>query len=246
MVGAALPASALGLPSFGRETATFRVIVEGSGWAQRQVDGDGSNGACQVSASTTSNETYEYFRGKGVTVMFTRFKGVPKSPMILRRLGQRDFRPTFNVRGWYLDSASGFARREGPSSLCLPVNEEVGDETECTRKIHRPVDMALNMAANELVLELADQELTRLPGTGCGSNAVETMSGWPLLGWQGFPALEPQPVAPGLVFGRKSRFVIRYRGEDSEAVDSPNPAFLGRVRETGQHEAIVRFVRVSQ
>src|SRR5690242_1942407 len=179
MVSAMLPASALGVPNFGRQTATFRVIIEGSGNAFRQVDGDGSTGVCQVSASTTSHEDYEYFRGKGVTVVFTRFKGIPKSPMILRRVGQRDFRPTFNVQGWYLDRANGFAAREG-SSVCVPVSEQVGDEAECNRKIHRGVEMALNLADGKLVLELADSELTRLPGSGCGSNTVETMSGWPL------------------------------------------------------------------
>lgn len=245
MVGAAVPASALGAATFGREAATFRVVVEGSGVANRLVDGDGTNGVCQVSASTNSGETYEYFRGKGVTVMVTRFKGIPKSPLIMRRLGQRSFRPTFNVQGWYQGSADGFARRDGPAS-CLPVNEKVGDETECNRKIRRGVEMALNLAGGKLVLELADQELTRLPGKGCGSNAVETMSGWPLLGWGGFPELEPEPLAPGLVFGRKNSFVIRYTGDDSELVDSPNPVFLGRAREFGQHDAVVRFVRLTQ
>lgn len=55
-------------------------------------------------------------------------------------------------------------------------------------RINRAVDIALSLAGNKLVLEPADQELTRLPAKGCVPNSVETMSGWPLLGWVGSPA----------------------------------------------------------
>lgn len=232
------------MPSFGRETAKFRVVIEGSGRATHSVSVDGTNGPCQITSRTESREEFEYFRGKGVTVLFTRFKGIPNSPIIMRRIGQRDFRPVFNVRGWYEDEASGQASRSGDANLCIPLTEKVGDERECNRKIHRPIDMALTLSGRKVVLEMADPELTRLPGAGCGSNSIETLSGWPLIGWGGFAELEPEPLRPGLIFGNKGGFVIRYEGTDENKVDSPNPAFTGRSLDRGEHNAVVRFIRI--
>lgn len=55
------------------------MIVEGMGTATREVDGDGSNGLCRVSSHTQTTESYEYGCGKGLAVVFKRFRGVPHS-----------------------------------------------------------------------------------------------------------------------------------------------------------------------
>ena len=146
------------------QKAFFDVVVEGTGAAHQVVDGDGTNGVCHVHSSTSSNETYEYGRGKGVRVVFRRFRGIPNSPVLLTRAGRRAG-ATFNVRGSFTGTASGTATREGPA-VCIPATETVGDETQCGKKIGRAVDMGLGYAEGELGLEVAGDSLPRLPGSG--------------------------------------------------------------------------------
>lgn len=224
------------------QKAVFDVIVEGSGAAHQVVDVDGTNGLCQVHSSTQSNETYEYVRGRGVRVVFKRFRGIPNSPVLLTRAGRRAG-AEFNVRGSVLNTASGSATREGPAE-CLPATETVGDEPQCGRKSGRATDMGLLYSEGKLGFEIAGDALPRLPGGGCGSNTIETMSGSPLFGWEGFPDLKPKELPASRIFGRKSAFVVRLGGTGRVQHDSPIPAFDGRALNTGRHNAVVRFVRV--
>ena len=232
-------------PPFRTQTAVFRVVVEGSGNAHRQVDGDGSNGVCSVVSHTESDETYEYGRGTGLSVMFTRFRGIPRSPLLMKRVGRRSPRVTFNVRGSYRDTATGSATRSGDPVQCQPLTEMAGDESECNRRIRRPLDMALTWDGRKLGLEMADPELTRLPGAGCGSNSIETMSGWPMLGWMSFPDLEPKKLPAQRIFGSRRAFKLELTsGLERDRVESPNPAFQGAALDSGKHDAVVRFIRI--
>jgi hypothetical protein len=232
-------------PPFRTQKAVFRVVVEGSGDAHRRVDGDGSNGVCNVVSHTESDENYEYGRGIGLSVVFTRFRGIRHSPILMKRVGRRSPRVTFNVRGWYRTTASGSATRSGDPVQCQPVTDTAGDELECNRRIHRPLDMALTWDGRKLGLEMADPELTRLPGGGCGSNSVETLSGWPLHGWMGFPALEKKKVPAYVIFGSRRVFKRELTsGFVEERTDSPNPAFQGAALDSGRHNAFVRFIRI--
>jgi hypothetical protein len=232
-------------PPFRTAKAVFRVVVEGSGDAHRRVDGDGSNGPCHIVSHTESDEQYEYGRGQGLSVVFTRFVGVPRSPVLMKRVGRRSPRVTFNVRGWYRDTASGSATRSGDPVLCQPLTDMAGDESECNRRIRRPLDMALTWDGRKIGLEMADPELTRLPGAGCGSNSIETMSGWPVLGWMGFPALEKKRLPVARIFVARRPFKVELTsGFEEQRVDSPNPVFQGAALDSGRHNAVVRFIRV--
>lgn len=249
LLGCAVTASASSYaaptPPFRTQKAVFRVVVEGSGDAHRRVDGDGSNGICTVVSHTESDENYEYGRGKGLSVVFTRYRGIPDSPVLMKRVGRRSPRVTFNVRGWYRDTASGSATRSGNPVQCQPMTDTAGDELECNRRIHRPLDMALTWDGKKLGLEMADGELTRLPGAGCGSNSIETLSGWPMLGWMSFPRLERKRLPGYVIFGSRRAFKRELTsGFEEERTDSPNPAFQGAALDSGRHNAVVRFIRI--
>ena len=232
-------------PPLRTQKAVFRVVVEGSGDSHRQVDGDGSNGVCTVVSHTESDETYEYGRGQGLSVVFTRFRGIPRSPVLMKRVGRRSPRVTFNVRGSYRDTANGSATRSGDPVQCQPLTETVGDESECNRHIRRPLDMALTWDGTKLGLEMADPDLTRLPGGGCGSNSIETLSGWPMLGWMSFPELERKKVPSHRIFGSRRAFKVELTsGLERDRTESPNPAFQGVALDSGRHNAVVRFIRV--
>lgn len=232
-------------PGVKTQKAVFKVVVEGSGDAHRQVDGDGSNGVCTVVSHTESDESYEYGRGTGLSVVFTRFRGIRRSPVLMKRVGRRSPRVTFNVRGSYRDTASGSATRSGDPVQCQPLTEMAGDESECNRRIRRPLDMALTWDGRKLGLEMADPELTRLPGAGCGSNSIETLSGWPMLGWMSFPDLERKKLPAYRIFGSQHAFKVKLRsGFEEDRFESPNPAFQGAALDSGTHDAIVRFIRI--
>ena len=233
-------------PGVKTQKAQFRVVVEGSGFGHRQVDGDGSNGICQVVAHTESDEDYEYKRGQGLAVVFTRFRGVPNSPVLMKRVGRRSPQVIFNVRGSYRGTAQGSATRSGDPVQCQPLTEAVGDESECNRRIQRPLDMAITWDGDDkLGLEMADQELTRLPGAGCGSNSIEPLSGWPMLAWQSFPKLKPKPLPARRIFGSRRAFKIELTsGLQRERTESTHPAFQGAALDSGKHDAVVRFIRI--
>ena len=246
LLGCAVTAAAShAAPTLRTQKAVFKVVVEGRGDAHRQVDGDGSNGVCTVVSHTESDEDYEYGRGTGLSVVFTRFRGIPRSPVLMKRVGRRTPRVTFNVRGSYRGTANGSATRSGDPVQCQPLTEAVGDESECNRRIRRPLDMALTWDGASLGLEMADAELTRLPGAGCGANSIEPLSGWPMLGWMTFPDLEPKKLPATRIFGSRRAFKVELTsGLERERNASTHPAFQGAALDSGKHDAVVRFIRI--
>jgi hypothetical protein len=66
-----------------------------------------------------------------------------------------------------------------------------------------------------------------------------------MLGWERFPELDPALIKPRLIFGHSNGFAVRFHSEDDDQTDSPNPTFQGRARDVGEHEATVRFTRVT-
>jgi hypothetical protein len=223
--------------------ARFRVVVEGDGTASREASADGSNGACQVTTRTESSEEYEYGRGRGLEVVFTRIRRRRTTTVFLTRAGRRTLGAVFNVRGWYRVTASGQASRSGdPPEVCQPTTEKVGDETDCNRRLPAAVNVGLFYTGGQLRLE-AQGERTRLPR--CGSNSIETLSQAPLFGWAGFPETEREPLPASRIFGRKRAFlVVLVSGEARTQTDSPIPQFPGRALDTGQQRVIVRFIRL--
>jgi hypothetical protein len=112
------------------------------------------------------------------------------------------------------------------------------------RKKAAGLDMALTYQGAKLGLELYN-ELSRLPGAGCGSDSIETASGWPLLGWFGFPDVHPRRVGARRIFGHRHAFVLELAsGQVRQETESPIPGFPIRVIDEGNHRATVRFIRV--
>ncbi len=225
----------------GAEKAVFDVIVEGQGGAYRRVDGEGSNGVCQISSGTVTNEAYEYGRGRGLRVVFTR---LGRRAVLIKRAGRRSPLVTFNVRGSVTSRAEGQATRSGPVP-CAATTETVGDEAGCGRK-PRAIDYGLAYARGKLTLALAGDVTPPLPSPKlCGANGVESMSGPPVYGWFGPPELKPGDLPARRIFGSRRAFRVSLTADDvRKQFDSPNPAFGLRALEEGQHSAIVRFVRV--
>lgn len=227
-------------------TETFDVIVEGEGSASRQVDGDGNSGICSISSHTASAERYEYGRGRGLRVVFTKLGTGRGSVVLMKRAGRRLPGVDFNVRARLDASAQGEAKRFGPVP-CEPTTEQVGDERGCGKGLRRSATWALGYARGNLSLDVKEDQLPPLPGSGvsCGTNGVETFSQQPVFGWFGPPELKPAALPKRLIFGSRRAFVSRLSsGEIQRQFDSPNPAFAARALETAEHRAVVRFIRV--
>jgi len=229
-------------------TETFDVIVEGEGSASRRVDGDGNSGICSITSHTVSVERYEYGRGRGLRVVFTKLGAGRQSAVLMKRAGRRLPGVTFNVRAKLDASAQGEAKRFGPAP-CQPTTEQVGDERGCGRGLRRAANWALGYAQGKLSLDVKDDPIPPLPGSGagCGMNGVETFSQQPVFGWFGPPQLKRTPLPRRLIFGSRRAFVVRLSSGDIEKqFDSPNPAFAARALENAEHRAVVRFIRVRQ
>lgn len=229
------------------QKAAFELIVEGDGVAGQTANGSGSNGPCQISTSTSSGQVYEYGRGKGVDVVFTRYKFPGGPPLVLLKRKGQNQGVLFTVVGSYENSATGSAIRSGSQPTCNPTSETVGDEEECGKKAPRRTNLFLNTTfGGELELG-ASVSSPSLPGFGCGANGVETISGSPLYGWPSFPVLEPEPIPENKIFGKKAKDKFKVPFEaipiNEEAFYTVGSAFEIRTVNTGQHSAVARFIR---
>jgi len=223
------------------DQAAFKLVVEGSGDSQQSVTGSGSNGVCDIATSTESRQGFEYGRGKGVRVVFNKYKlrGAPPLVLVKGKLGKR-----FTVVGSYENDASGGASRSGPNPPCVPVNETVGDEKDCgSSGVKRTI---VNLASTFVgKLELVPVNASPgSPGKGCGSNGVETISGTPYYGWPYFAPLKREPIPVAKIFGKKKRFKIDFAGDRiGEELFHNVGGFEIRSLNSGSHEAVARFIR---
>lgn len=247
-VTAAVPATgarrAAGLPVTDR--AVFDVVVEGGGRATRDVSLDGQLDSCTITSRTQTTQVFRYGRGRGLRAEFLRIGRGRASVVILHRVGRPMFAPVvFNVRGTYTDEASGAASRSGPSAVCQPAQETVGDESSCgTRR--GAENFGLAYRGGRLTLEMSGDALPPLPSPAlCGANGIETASG-PVLHGFGEPAdLKPGVLSARRIFGTVRAFRVPLRSPGAHSTENPpNPALDGSVVNDATHGATVRFIRV--
>lgn len=242
--------SLLGAPVRGlpvSERATFDVIVEGTGSANRNVSLDGQLGACFISSRTHSTEDWEYGRGRGLRVEFVRLGSARAGVIVMRRVGRPMFAPVvFNVRATITNAAFGQAERSGPPEVCMPVIDTVGDEDLCGEHAGRE-NYSLAYENRKLSLGLHGDPLPPLPSARlCGANGVESASGPPPDGFHAPVELRPRRLAPSRIFGAVRRFKVELESRDAVSrQDSPIPGISGAAVDTASHRAVVRFIRVT-
>lgn len=226
------------------EKATFDLIVEGTGFAHKQVGGSGSNGACSIVSNTNSVQQFTYGRGKDLRVVFSKYKFPGGSLVLLKREGQKRSGALFTVKGSYVASAEGSATRTGDPAVCVPASETVGDEAQCGPSGNRRTNLLLSYIDDALTLDVSARTTVVPTGTGCGSNGVETASGEPFYGWGNFLPLKPENLSPGLIFGGKKKFKVPLKAAPKQTeTDQVFGGFTLRSSDVGEHEAVARFIR---
>ena len=223
------------------DRAAFKLVVEGSGDSQLLVSGSGSNGVCDIATSTNSVQDFEYGRGKDVRVVFSKYKFRGAPPLVLVK-GKRGLR--FTVVGSYTNGASGSAGRSGPDPPCVPVNETAGDETGCgpSGAKRTIINLTSTFEGKLALTPVATSPGT--PGTGCGSNGVESLSGTPHYSWPYFAPLKKEPMPTAKIFGKTKRFKVDFAsGRIGFETFSPIGSFEIRSINSGSHEAVARFIR---
>jgi hypothetical protein len=66
-----------------------------------------------------------------------------------------------------------------------------------------------------------------------------------MLAWQSFPELKPKPLPARRIFGSRRAFKVELTsGLARDRTESPNPAFQGAALDSGEHDAVVRFIRI--
>ena len=89
--------------------------------------------------------------------------------------------------------------------------------------------------------------LTAAPlSPGIGESSLLTASGPPPDGFYAPADLRPRPLAPSRIFGAVRRFKVELDSPDAVSrEDSPIPGLSGAAVNTGSHQAVVRFIRVT-
>jgi hypothetical protein len=230
-------------PVPGTESERFRVVVEGSAQATRQLDLGGSNGICDAQIGIEVNETSTWRRGRGVVMQFTKLGPGPRAPVILTRVGSA--RPVLTVVVSVTRRSSGSATRtaSGPPEACPPLTEDLSVGPDC----------GIPETSRAIVSVLYAGGRLRVRQVGLGSvidlrcPVSQVLGGTPELRW-GWPTAAPlraEPVARGLIFGARRAFVVRAvsgRLRDSEPfVAGP---LSGRVTDFGSSAVTVRFIRL--
>lgn len=231
-----------GLP--GVQTERFRLVMEGTATAVRDLDLGGVNGVCNAQVNAHINETAVWQRGRGVVVEFVRLGTGGRGPVILRRVGNA--LPVVTAVGTITRTSSGSATRTpaGPPEACPPATEDLSKGPDCgvPQRLRTNVSLAYANGA----LRIRNSGLGAIEEIACPVSQV--YGGTPDLkyGWPTPPVLRPELVAPSLIFGTRAAFVVRLAAlpkRTSEPIASG--PLSGSVRDFGTNRVTVRFIRVS-
>lgn len=239
VAAAQAPAAAPGL-----QTERFRLVMEGTATAVRDLDLGGANGICNAQVNAHVKETAVWQRGRGVVVEFVRLGTGRRGPVIMRRVGSA--LPVVTAVGTITRTSSGSATRTpaGAPEACPPASEDLSQGPDCgiPQKLRTNVSL---LYANGL-LRIRNSGLGAIEEIACPVSQV--YGGTPDLkyGWPAAPAVRPEVIAPALIFGTRTAFVVRLAAlpkRTSEPISSG--PLSGGVRDFGTNRVTVRFIRVS-
>lgn len=227
----------------GAETAEFRLVIEGTSTATRDLDLGGSNGICDAQVNVHLEETATWQRGRGVVVRFTKLGTGPRAPVLMTRVGSP--RPAVTVVVSATRTSSGAATRtpSGPPEACPPVSEDLSGGPDCGKPDRSRAVMSLLYAGG--LLRIRQTGLGALPEIDCPVSQVYGGTPDMRFSWPTPPALRPELIAPSLIFGNRRAFVVRAAsGRARTNAPIASGPLTGRVSDFGQNRVTVRFIRL--
>lgn len=187
----------------GAQTARFKVVVEGTATAARDVDG-GSVTPCVISLQARVDETTTFRRGKNVVMEFTRVGGA----VFVHRKG-RLTDASLNLKIRTTRTASGSASRAdlpgAPVSICGPLTEDLSQGPECGRPQVVNMRAGLLYRGGHLRLTLNGADGLGFTAPECPASQIAGGLDSLRFGWPTPPAVGQMSVfiPPPLIFGSK-------------------------------------------
>lgn len=230
----------------GSQTERFRLIVEGTSTARRDLDLGADTGVCGWQFNARLSETATFERGTGVVVEFVKIGRGRNAPVILRRAGRAT--ATFATKVTLRRTSSGFGQRLNltPVDQCLPVTEDLSSGPDCDKDIPSRTNLGLAFAQSSLRLRLSG--LGALEEIDCPVSQV--FGGTPDLkyGWPLFTRLRPEFLPSQRIFGSARVIVVVATSGDSPT-RTTEPArsgtLTGSSTDIGRTRVILRFIRLS-
>lgn len=229
----------------GSQVERFRLVVEGTSTARRDLDLSANTVVCGAQVNARLSETATFQRGTGVVVEFVKLGPGRSAPVILRRAGRAT--ATFATKVTLRRTSSGFAQRINltPVDQCQPVTEDLSTGPECDKDIPSRTNLSLAMARDFLQLRLsglASVEEIACPVSQVFGGTPDLKYGWPL-----FTPLEPVILPRGAVFGsRRAVVVTSTSGPPKRTTELLNSGPLGgSATDFGRTRVTLRFIRLS-
>jgi hypothetical protein len=228
----------------GVQTERFRVVVEGTTSAVRDLDLGANTGVCASEVNVHVTETATYQRGRGLIVEFVRLGPGPRAPVVMTRPGYRI--PVFTVAVSVTRQSTGSASRSNltANDVCVPVTESLDGGPECG--VAQPDRANLSMTFERGALRL------RLSGLGAVSDircpVSQVYGGTPDLryGWPTPVALRPEPIPRAQIFGTARVVVARaVSGTRRTTMPISAGALSGSATDFGSNRATIRLIRLT-
>jgi hypothetical protein len=227
-------------PGLGKpdDMAKFRLVVEGSQNASTTVTGSTDYPPCVYEFNVNNEETWEFARGKGVTMVFERFG----KNLTLRRQGHPLGDNTLALVGTVVRTAEGGYNEFGPPPCrgSFPSNQ-----TNCNTSF--PVNSPLSLFMNpkgELSLDrtasqsLIDENSDENPAHLCGSDDQNPDTAWYLYSYPYFLNTGLEDLSRKQLFGKRHALVLRGHGYDYQESGS---SYVNRVTTTT--DVTIRLIR---
>ena len=228
----------------GLQTERFRLVMEGTATAVRDLDLGGVNGVCNAQVNAHINEKAVWQRGRGVVVEFVRLGIGGRGPVIMRRVGSAA--PVVTAVGTITRTSSGSATRTpaGAPEACPPLSEDLAQGPDCGVPQRLRTNISLTYTGG--LLRIRSSGLGAVEEIACPVSQVYGGTPEPKYVWPSAPPLRPELIAPSLIFGTRAAFVVRLAAlptRTSEPIASG--PLSGNVRDFGTNRVTVRFIRIS-
>jgi hypothetical protein len=199
----------------GGKTAKFKMTVHGMQHSFFAFSWTPHYGGCSVHAEGQLSEDWEFARGQGVVLEFTK---LPGGLVLLKRQGRGLGDAAFAATGGVVREANGFFDY-GPEQGCGGQRSLV-DPDVCGQEFKVNSDLRLSWRKGRLTLERATRN-PKNPAAGCG-NVNGSAFNFELFTYR-FPVLDKQRAdfSKTQIFGHKRGFKLEMKDHFLEPLHEP-------------------------
>jgi hypothetical protein len=210
------------IPDLGEpdDKAKFRLIIEGSQYSYATVSGATQFGPCTYEMNLRNTETWDFARGKGVVLVFERFRRT----VVMRRQGHPIGDTTAAFVGTVSRTAAGGYNEQGPPPCrgAFPSNQE---SCNTNHPVNSP--MSLFWTGDGIGVDLpASQQLIPLddsanPAHRCGIDDAQPDTAWFQYSYPSILKVQAGPFTKKQLFGKRKGLVATGEANFDQTTGGP-------------------------